>query len=198
MTIHQAAIRCSIGPFLMGALLAVASVSSADPVTVRFTVFPDPADPVNLVPLSSSFTFDSSLIPPAAGFVEDRTGQLATEIGPFTWGNTVWTTANASVWFLRFDALHGLRDFALGGAPGGFDGSMFGVDDVAIRVPFSSYTLGAVPAERFFNGRTVSPDVVTPEPGTFLLLASGIAALAARRRSLRSFGKSTRTQANEG
>jgi hypothetical protein len=77
-------------------LVAVATVSSADPVRVRFTVFPDPSDPVNLAPLNGSFTFDSSLTVPG-GFVEDRIGQLASDITPFTWGDTLWTTANTSL-----------------------------------------------------------------------------------------------------
>ena len=157
MTIRKAALRCSIAAFLMVALLGVARLSSAEPITFRFTVFPDREDPVNRAPVSSWFTYDSSLIPPSAGFVEDRTGQLATDIGAFTWGNTVWSTANAAVWFLRFDSNHNLREFALGGAPGGFDGSMFGVDDFTIRKSYTSYTLGAVSEERYFLGRTVTP-----------------------------------------
>ena len=171
----------------MVALLGVARLSSAEPITFRFTVFPDREDPVNRGPVSSWFTYDSSLIPTSAGFVEDRTGQLATDIGAFTWGNTVWSTANAAVWFLRFDSNHNLREFALGGAPGGFDGSMFGVDDLTIRKSYTSYTLGAVSEERYFLGRTVTPDIVTPEPGTLWLLGSGIVAFAARRK----FGRGT-------
>jgi hypothetical protein len=185
MTIHQAAIRCSIVPLLVVALVAFARVSSADPITVRFTLYPDPIDPVNRAPVTSSFSFDSSLIPASAGFVEDRTGQLATDIGPFKWGNTVWSTQNASLWSLKFDSLHRLRAFALGGAPNGFDAIAPGVDDIALFVSFSSYTLGAFP-ERFFLARTLTPDVAIPEPGTLLLVAGGFAALAARRRTFRS------------
>jgi hypothetical protein len=139
-------------------------------------------DPINVAPLDGSFTFDSSLIVPG-GFVEDRIGQLASDITPFTWGDTLWTTANASLWFLRFDASGGLREFVLGGAPGGFDGSAFFADDFVFRVPFSSYTLAAEPSARFFLARTISSDVV-PEPGTLLLLTSGIAALVARRKAI--------------
>ena len=182
MTIHQSVIRCSIVPFL----IAVASVSSADPITVRFKLFPDPLDPINRAPVTSSFIFDSSLVPDSAGFVEDRTGQLATSIGPFKWGDTVWSTQNAALWSLKFDSLQRLRAFAIGGAPNGFDSIAPGVDDIALFVSFSSYTLGAVPGDRFFLARTLSPDVVTPEPGTFLLLGSGLAALVMRRRAFRS------------
>jgi hypothetical protein len=186
VTVHQPASRLPIIAVVVLVLVAFATASSADPVTVRFTVFPDPSDPINLAPLNASFTFDSSLIPAHGGFVEDRTGQLPIAIGitPFTWGDTLWTSANAAVWFVRFDANGGLREFALGGAPGGFDGSLFGVDDFIFRVPLSNYTLGAVPEERFFSGRTISPDLVTPEPGTLLLLTSGIVALVARRRAI--------------
>jgi hypothetical protein len=184
VTVHQPASRFpTIHLLVLVVLVAFATVSSADSVTVRFTVFPDPSDPVNLAQLDASFTFDSSLIPAHGGIVEDRTGQLASAITPFTWGNTLWTTANASVWSLSFDANGGLTDFNLGGAPSGFDAISFvGADDFVIRVPVSGYTLAAVPGERIFNARTISPDLVTPEPGTLLLLASGIAALVAGRR----------------
>jgi hypothetical protein len=184
VTVHQMANRFAIVPLLMLVLVAVATASSADPVTVRFTVFPDPSDPVNLAQLNGSFTFDSNLIPATGGIVEDRTGQLASDIAPFTWGDTLWSTANASVWVLRFDANGGLREFALGGAPGGFDGFAFFADDFVFRVPLSNYTLAVEPSERYFSARTISPDLVTPEPGTLLLLTSGIAALVARRKAI--------------
>jgi hypothetical protein len=185
VTVHRSTSRFSIILLLVLVLVAFATVSSADPVTVRFMVFPDASDPINLAPLNASFTFDSSLIPAQGGIVEDRTGQLASAISPFTWGNTLWTTANASVWSLSFDANGGLTDFNLGGAPSGFDAVAFvGADDFVIRVPISGYTLAAVPGERLFNARTFSPDLVTPEPGTLLLLTSGVAALVARRKSI--------------
>jgi hypothetical protein len=73
----------------------------------------------------------------------------------------------------------------LGGAGGprrGSDQIAFGTDDFVFRVPFSGYTLEGA-GETLFNGQTISPDVV-PEPGTLLLLTSGIAALVARRKAI--------------
>lgn len=72
MSAHNTPVRVIASVFLAALVfMGAARTSSAEPITVRFTVFPDPTDPVNLTPSNGTFTFDSSLIPAGAGYVID-------------------------------------------------------------------------------------------------------------------------------
>jgi hypothetical protein len=165
-------------------VLISTTASWADPITVLFTLFPDPADTRSLNSSSGSFTYESSLVPAGGGLVVDDTGNLASGIS-FRWGSTNWTDANAGVFALKFGHIGQLLHFRMGGAPNDIRGLVINpvtdiVDDFFIGSPLFSYTLLGTPEERFFIGTVTSPSIV-PEPGTLLLMGSGIAYLVRRR-----------------
>ena len=165
-------------------VLISAPASWADPITVFFTLFPDPADTSNLNPSNGSFTYDSSLVPAGGGLIIDDTGNLVSDLS-FRWGSTNWTDANAGVFALKFGHIGQLLHFRMGGAPNGIRGLVINpvtdiVDDFFIASPFFTYTVLGTPEERFFIGTVTSPSIV-PEPGTLLLMGSGVAYLVRRR-----------------
>lgn len=166
-------------------LIPAAPMSSAEPITVRFTVVPDPTDPVNLAPSNGTFTFDSGLIPAGGGFVFDDNGELASGIA-FHWGSTSWTDANAGVVALRFDPNGGLRHFRMAGAPNGLLGIYHTPeDDFWLTSPLMGYRLFGQQFDGFYLARVTSPDVAVPEPGTLFMLGTGALYLV-RRRARRS------------
>ena len=166
-------------------LIPAALTSSAEPITVRFTVIPDPTDPVNLRPSDGTFTFDSGLIPEGGGFVMDDTGQLASDIA-FDWGSTSWTEANAGVVALRFDQNGGLRHFRMAGATNGLLGIYHTPeDDFWLTSPLMGYRLFGQQFDGFYLARVTSPDVAVPEPGSLFMLGTGAVYLL-RRRTQRS------------
>ena len=161
--------------------------SSADPVTISFTLFPDPTDVVNLLPAMGRLTYDTSVIPMNGGLIIDDAGRLAREIG-FTWGGTSWTDANAGVYALQFGESGNLLHVRMGGAPNGLTTLVINplgdaVNDFILTSPFFSYTLRGQPEERVFIGMMTSPAIV-PEPGTLLLLGSGAVYLVRRMRAM--------------
>jgi len=179
----------------------------ADPITIAFTAFPEPGDPVNLLPAPGFVTFDSSLTPPGGGwaYLPEAVDPAATEIS-FFWGTTLWTTANADLVALYFNADGTVRDFGLGGRPLGLGsiGTGFGVDDIYLGASAQGrdFFIYVNAGTGLRMGRIVSPSLVAPiqepapipEPATLLLCASGAVAIgrnAWKRRRKASFGADT-------
>ena len=147
------------GLVVVAVFVTMAGTGSADPMTVHFTLVPDPADPVNFGPSTGTFTYDSSVIPASGGMVIDDSGRLASEIS-FEWGSTSWTEANAGVIVLDFDRSGGLRHFRMGGAPNGLNAVHFIpeiVDDFWLTSPYISYTLLGQAEQEWFIGQVTSP-----------------------------------------
>jgi hypothetical protein len=157
--------------------LGVALPARADSITITFTVFPAPGDPVNSAPSTGSFAFDTSLIPSGGGRVENVASGLGATTINFMWSHTLWTTANADLGELRFSRSGRLVDFFLGGFSGGLTGFLTGppeavVDDFAI-LSFQAaegfgfqYTNAGNP-EILFGGLTTDLHP-TPEPSSIL------------------------------
>jgi hypothetical protein len=166
-------------------LFAAAPMSSAEPITIRFTLIPDPADRINLDPSHGTFTFDSSIIPAGGGEVMDDAARLASDIS-FRWGSTMWTEENAGVVFLRFLPSGQVHDFRFGGAPNGVLAIFHTpIDDFWGNSVVMNYTLLGQAHEHFFTALVSSPDIPVPEPATFLLFGAGAAYLVRRRSGSR-------------
>jgi hypothetical protein len=168
---------------------AAALPARADPIKVTFTVFAAPGDPVNTAPSTGSFTFDSSLIPPGGGRVENLSGLGALDVN-FAWSHTLWTTSNADLAELRFSPSGRLLAFFLAGIPAGLTGFQTGppeavVDDFAI-LSFQAdsgagfqYTNAGNP-EVLFGGVTTNLQPI-PEPSSIVLLTTGVVLVLRRR-----------------
>ena len=181
--------RCFVA-LAVAVSMGVPSSGSADPITVTFTVFPALGDPVNARPSTGTFTFNSDLIPPEGGNVQDFTVPgLASSIS-FHWSSTLWSTSNASVVELQFNPEGDLTWWAMGGrAPDGCCvlGVIIGpatsvIDDFWLTARAFFYTNAGI--EGSLQGRVLTdvPPAVVPEPGTIILVASGLAFLANRAR----------------
>jgi hypothetical protein len=119
--------------------------------------------------------------------VDDDVNGLPVTALSFRWGSTNWTTANAALMTLIFDANGGLRSFRIGGAPNTFNAIFHEpIDDFVISTPFISYKVQGWTEESFLFGRVTSPSLVTPEPGTLVLIASGLLLCAASMRARRN------------
>jgi hypothetical protein len=172
------------------------SPALADPITVTFTAFPAPGDTVNLAPATGFFRFDSGLIPPGGGQVQDSTfGLGALDVG-FTWGHTLYTTSNADIGELQFSPSGQLLAWVLGGtfSPSGV-GGIYALIPNAIGDDFYAAVFSGVGAGRsitytlashqgLLQGKVISDSVpaAVAEPSSFLLLATGVAALRYGRR----------------
>ena len=179
----------------MGAI----STTSADPITVHFTVFPGSCsfacgpvvgDPVNTKSSVGTFTFDSSVIPPGGGDVVNFNPGLASSIS-FHWSSTLWTQATATLSELSFNEEGDLQAFRMGAGRGvdvggiTFDPVSEIIDDFFLSEQGIGYTnrgLAGVLSGRVVSG--IPSPAATPEPGTMLLVASGLTFFAKRARSL--------------
>jgi hypothetical protein len=99
--------------FALFTILAVAP-AHAVLITVNFTVAGAANDPVNAgTTASGSFSFDSSIIPPAGGTLLSP----VTSGFNFTWDGTSWTDATASCLEIEFDAAGNLTRWYMYGDP---------------------------------------------------------------------------------
>lgn len=180
--------------------LAMAAPAQAVLITVNFSVTGNNAlDLANQgVTSNGSFTFDSSLIPAGGG----------TPAGPFpyessisfSWDGTTWTSANADVTYLAFDAQGQLTAWRLGGSPSTSSaiGAFANADDVQFNtdnLASFSYTHQGNTVNVFgVTGMTWTVDYgqtggngdtggSAPEPTTWMLLLGGVlGAMSIRRR----------------
>jgi hypothetical protein len=190
------AVRAQI---ILVCFLFPATSVQADPITVTFTAFPAPGDPVNTGPSMGSFMFDSSLIPPDGGQIQDSTYGLGATSVNFQWGTTLFTRANADLGELQFSSSGQLLAWVLGGteSPTGRAGiysyitgpPSAVIDDIFVRTFAGigggadiTYTLAGIGGS--WVGRLVTDSVPAPvpEPTSMLLVASGAALVARRMR----------------
>jgi len=189
--------RALVGLFAVLSFLTVTPHADAVLIIVDFRVSsgeaPGGLDPVNTFPSTTtgSFSFDSSLIPVGGGLVSNSSGLGASSIS-FSWDGTLWTTANADLYYLNFAPDGTLTDWGLGGDP-------LGIGSVS-RFVFDDFTLHGLPGGQagFAYSTENSPAMgvfetppyfsswsVVPEPGTFSLLGPGlaVAGMLVRRRA---------------
>jgi hypothetical protein len=186
------------GVALLGliALLGLTPAAHADPITVAFTVFPAPGDPVNVASSTGTFTFDSGLIPLGGGRIDNEAGLGATAVD-FSWGTTSWTTATADLRTMIFDESGRLEVWDLGGFPSGIGGIRFApasevVDDFYLWASptfnYFGYTNAGFGGADVLEGRAVWNQVApaVPEPATLLLFGAGLGGGLAFRRAVGS------------
>lgn len=172
--------------------------AAADPVrlTVLFSVAGDPRDAdFGSATSSGSFSILTTLGPGQEGF--DLVNGLDADAVAFAWAGATWNADNADVLVLGFDAAGNVTRWSLDGiVPGDAGGMNFVLSpDFTVacgtcttgRAGFS-YTTPRSAELGIFSGSVTSfsmhlsaPDPV-PEPMSLLLVGTGLAGLAARRR----------------
>lgn len=184
-------------PILFSAVAFTPAVVSADPVriTVNFSVTGDNdnnppnihVDPVFGTAVGTgSFSIVAS--PPiGGGIVENWDTGLGAEFIAFTFGGTSWTTDNADIGRLIFNAAGAVTLWQLSGVPAGLDMMSFTVFPDILVSPFDfDYTTADSPQLGIFEGTTVSstisvtPAAATPEPASLVLIATGFFAIVHR------------------
>jgi hypothetical protein len=173
--------------------------ASADPIrlTVQFSVAGDPRDAdFGRDTSSGSFSILTTLAAGQEGF--DLVNGLGADAVSFTWAGTTWSAANADVLVLGFDPAGNVTRWSLNGVvPGDSGGTSFLVwPDFSVacgvcgtgRAGFN-YTTPRSAQLGIFTGSVTSfsmqlsaTPTPTPEPMSLLLVATGVAGLAAQRR----------------
>ena len=166
-------------------MIITSALASADSVTVHFTAYPDPADVLNS-PSSGTFAYDTSLIPPGGGQLQDPHGLDPSRISiSFLWGGAAYDNSNAGVGTLRFAPDGTLEFWVLGGlalnifgytvAPAGSV-----IDDFHMTPAGWNYTLRGIAGS--FQGRVEADTPSTvPEPSSMILIGTVCVILAGRR-----------------
>ena len=172
---------------LAGLSLVAAVPAHAFLITVNFTVAGDPNDPDNAgTSASGSFSFDSSIIPPGGGGIDNP----ATSGFNLTWDGTSWDDTNAS-----FGSI--VADEALVFDSGGqlVDWNAFGDPNLIAMDGGDDFILEGVGVPGFFYVKSGSSTLYTgtvswttstttgeaPEPGSLLLFGPALLALGAFR-----------------
>jgi hypothetical protein len=189
-----AALVCS---FVVSVSVATAEPIRPGSITVSFNVSGDKTlDPVFGNELASgSFSFSTRLIPEGGGTIEaPDTDQPAPHFGlgatriSLAWAGERWSTTNADIYRLEFDASGALRGWVLGGTP--FGGSIsFDVSPDFLALTFPGLPPGSpghfnysTPQSRqfgIFSGSITSwaaseSAAPVPEPASFLLLGGAL------------------------
>ena len=174
------------------ALFTVLVVTPAHAVliTVNFTVTGASSDPVNAAATASgSFSFDSSIIPPAGGIVLDP----VTSGFNFSWDGTSWTDANASSLEIEFDAAGNVLFWYMYGDPNGsfMMNSPNPVDDFQMAAsPGGSEFRYTREGDELTYRSSMTYTIDTgsaPEPAPWMLAGAGLLAMiSTARRSRRA------------
>ena len=167
-------------------IMTTSALASADSVTVHFTAYPDPADVLNTSPSTGMFTYDTSLIPPGGGQLQDPHGLDPSRISiSFLWGGAAYDNSNAGVGTLRFAPDGTLEFWALGGLALNIFGYTVApaasvVDDFHMNPAGWNYTLNGIAGS--FQGRVDADTPSTvPEPSSMILMGAVGVLLAGRR-----------------
>lgn len=181
--------------------LAVAAVASglatpvlAMPIRVdfNFTQLNDYGGVAAGTPFSGSFSFDDASYTPGGIYYDDTVGLPILSLS-MNWLGESWTTDNAGLWGLTLDSSGQLDSWAIGGKYIGPScgtqlfsciGQISAQSDFVQTSTIGNGVQGGAPegiARTINNGWSVSP-VDVPEPGAWLLVMGGLAALYGVRR----------------
>jgi hypothetical protein len=177
--------------------LLISAPTSADPITVAFTVLGSPQDPINgTVTGSGSFSFDSSVVAPGATLFDGQNGLGATSI-KFPWEDVHWNRSSADLYLLSFDSVGSLISWGFGGFAQGFNGvSAVLSPDVLVQSAWvgfpttffytTSFGSAQVPPQIYVGSLkawNIVPPQPIPEPASLALFGTGLVLCAKRRRA---------------
>jgi hypothetical protein len=199
----------SLSVIVCSLLTLVAVPAKADPIpirfSVRFAVAGDAASDPDFGSETAAGRFSiATLVPVGGGIIDFDTG-LGADLVSFGFAGTSWSTTNADVISLGFNAQGVLTSWALSGFIGPDDDpwsivSTFSPDilmAVSLEVPnlnFFDYTTPRSSELGIFSGRVLSWEATAtpvPEPTSLLLLGTGLIGFAVRVRTRRLHGPHT-------
>jgi hypothetical protein len=174
----------------LAGMLAWVPGARADELTYDFTVTAT-SGPLSGTVSSGSFSFDSSVVVPAGPPAQScrpatspcppTGGNVAAQdlldALDFTWDSISYNATTANTGFLNFDASGNLISFCFGNHEGAE-----GAGGCAVQTGFEQWTVDgsefiySVPGGNayWFGNVTFAPVSATPEPGTLVLLGTGL------------------------